>query len=484
VAGIMGGLESEVGESTTRILIESAWFNPSSIRQTARALSMNSEASQRFQRGADPEMAVYSCDRVAQLLHEICGADIAPGRIDLYPAPSPPIEITLRYARTNGLLGAVIPSDTQKSILERLAFTALQSDGTGCTVRVPGWRHDATREVDLIEEIARFYGYDEIPATVPRVRKTEAVFAPEELKTRALRRYLVSLGLTELMNLTFSSPEEMRRAGLTRESQNMVMLENPLSENASAMRASLIPNLLNTASLNCRRGSKRVNAFELGHIYLPNGDDVLPIEQARLGIVLSGTCQSEHWAGESAQVDFYDCKGILENIFDSVRLKPAFTKFGSDVFLEGHSAAVTIDKTVVAWFGKVRSEILERFDIAQDVYVAEVQLDSILCRKSEPTVFSPMSAFPPSLRDLAVLVDGAVTAQSIVECAKAAGGKFLQDVRLFDVYAGKQVPAGKKSVALNLVFQSHDRTLTDKDTQKAWGHILKALEEKCGATLR
>ncbi len=485
IAGVMGGIDSEVGENTRRILFESAWFAPSSIRKTARALGMNTEASQRFQRGADVEMAAWACDRVAQLASQICSAKVASGRIDSYPAPTEPIEISLRWTRTNALLGTVIAPDTQKAILERLSFKVTNSSDAACTIRVPSWRHDATREADLIEEVARMYGYDNIPATVPRVRKSEMVYAPEENKTRKLRRYLVSLGLTEMMNLTFSSPEEISKAGLGTSSDNLVMLQNPLAETSSAMRPSLIPSLLNAASLNIRRGARRLHAFEIGHVYRPSstGEDQ-PSESARIGIVLTGLREDEHWGREKSIVDIYDCKGVLENIFNQLRLTPIWSSFNTDTFTVGHAAKAEIDGVSAAWYGQVATDVLEKFGIEQDVFLAEVVLDKVLCKQSENVVFRPFSSFPPSMRDMALLVDTSVAAETLLDNVRKSAGKLLQDVRIFDVYAGKQVPVGKKSIALSLIFQSQERTLTDKDTQKAWDQILKSLQEKCGATLR
>ncbi|MBM3290300.1 MAG: phenylalanine--tRNA ligase subunit beta, partial [Candidatus Hydrogenedentes bacterium] len=265
VAGVMGGADSEVGESTQRVFLESAWFDPSSIRRTAKLLAMNTEASQRFQRGADPEMVVYAANRVARLVGEVCGGQVASGMLDVHPNPLPKREVNVRFARTNTLLGTEISAEDQCSILKRLHFSERSRNSEQVSFEVPVWRHDVAREADLIEEIARLYGYENIPVTVPRVRKTDTVFAPQEVATRKLRRYLASLGLTELMSLTFSSVDEIRRAGLGIADSEIVRLQNPLSETASAMRVSLLPNLLATASLNLRRGASQIRAFELGH---------------------------------------------------------------------------------------------------------------------------------------------------------------------------------------------------------------------------
>ena len=484
VAGVMGGADSEVGEGTTRILLESAWFDPSSVRRTAKALAMNTEASQRFQRGADPEMAEYAANRVTRLIGEVCQGQSARGMLDVHPNPLPKREISLRFDRTNVLLGTDISGDSQCSILERLYFAPVNKSTTDAHFSVPSWRHDATREADLIEEIARLYGYENIPSTVPRVRKADTVFAPLEVETRKLRRYLASIGLTEIMSLTFSSADDIRRAGLTIAPDQVVRLLNPLSETSSVMRVSLLPNLLATASLNIRRGTTQIKAFELGHVYLAQPQSQLPHEGARLGVVLSGTREDQHWGRPSAPIDIFDLKGIIENLLETRTADFEWRTEDAGPFEAGYSGVVESNGAALVRYGKVKPAVTGAFDIEQDVFLAEFDLDALLAGHADPKTFEAPSAFPPSLRDIAVLVDAAVPARAILDTARNAGGRMLRSLDVFDVYTGKPIPAGKKSVALGLVFQSAEKTLTDKDTQKAWDSILKALEKEFQATLR
>ncbi|MCC6797480.1 MAG: phenylalanine--tRNA ligase subunit beta [Candidatus Hydrogenedentes bacterium] len=484
IAGVMGGLDSEVGENTTRIILESAWFEPSSVRKTARTLAMNSEASQRFQRGADIEMAEFAANRAARLIHEITGAAIAPGAIDEYPRTRIDRTVNLRFARTNALLGTDISGDEQCSILNRLDFDTDKANEGTAEFRVPSWRHDVTREADLIEEIARLYGYENIPSTVPRVRKADTVFAPQEVATRRLRRYLASIGLTEHMGLTFSSLDEVRKSGVSVEKFNVVRLQNPLAETSSIMRVSLIPNLLELASLNLRRGVTQIKVFELGHVYHGVNGQAQPNEHARLGIVLSGLREVQHWGRERQALDIYDLKGVLESIFDDIGVTVTWGRSDSAAFDAGYSGTATYDPQEVARFGRVSSSVAKAYDLIQEVYLAEIDLDAVLKQTAEPRLFEAPSTFPPSLRDIAVVLDAAVPGLAVAEAAREAGGKLLRGVELFDIYTGKQVPAGKKSIALSLVFQSNEKTLTDKDTQKAWDNILKVLAQKFDATLR
>lgn len=484
IAGVMGGLDSEVGDSTTRIILESAWFEPSSVRKTARTLAMNSEASQRFQRGADIEMAEFAANHAARLIGEITGATIARGALDEYPRTRVDRTVSLRFARTNALLGTAISGNDQCSILNRLDFITNKTGGDTAEFRVPSWRHDVTREADLIEEIARLYGYENIPDTVPRVRKTDTVFAPQEVATRKLRRFLASIGLTEHMGLTFSSMDETRKSGVSIEESNVVRLQNPLAETSSIMRVSLIPTLLELASLNLRRGVTQIKAFELGHVYHGVKGQAQPNERARLGLVLSGLRESQHWGRARLPLDIYDLKGVLESVFDNVGVDVSYKREDYSEFDAGYSGTAAFGGNDIARFGRVASSVAKAFDLSQEVYIAEVDLDALLSKTADARTFEAPSTFPPSLRDIAVVLDAAVPGLAVAEAAKEAGGKLLRAVDLFDVYTGKPIPAGKKSIALSLVFQSNEKTLTDKDTQKAWDNILKALEQKFGATLR
>ncbi len=484
VAGVMGGHQSEVGEGTVNVFLESAYFNPVSIRQTARTLGMQTEASLRFQRGADPEMAEYAVDRAAGLMQELAGATVHPGKLDEYPAPLEPIGLTLRYDRANLLLGASVPPQDQRKYLENLGFTVLSEDGASCSVRVPLRRNDVSQEADLIEEVARLYGYENLPSNLPRVAATDDVFAPHDKKLRGLRELLVGLGLTEMMAMTFSSPSQVEQAGLDAAYLDMVTLENPISEKHATMRSSLIPGLLAAVSRNIRHGSPNVKAFELGPVYRPNPSAELPDQLTRLGVAFTGHESLQHWSRPGQPIDFYDLKGLVEAIFHWLSLDCTFaaTRFGP--MTPGHCGHVAVKEKPVGTLGQVSERILAGYDIEQPVYLAEIELDPLLDADVQQAGFQQIANFPPSLRDMAVLVDDNVPAGDLCAAAHRAGGKLLSRVDIFDVYTGKQVPAGKKSIALNLVFQSPKQTLTDKVTQKTWNKILKILQDTFQAELR
>jgi phenylalanyl-tRNA synthetase beta chain len=485
VAGVMGGADSEVGEGTVNIFLESAWFLPASVRKTARTLGLNTEASQRFQRGADPVMARYAVDRAAALMAQVSGAQVAPGVLDEYPAPLKPNEVTLRYARTALLLGVDVDHAEQRDILKRLGFEILEVGETSFTVRVPSWRHDVSMEADLIEEVARLHGYGNFPETVPRVRPMERTIAPEEYALQRLREYLVSLGLIETMNMSFSSPDELKRSRLDGDfAGDTVALQNPLAETQSTMRSTLVPGLLTTVSLNVRRGNQNLALFEVGPVYTAKTGDTLPVQEPRAAIVLSGFGSEKHWSRPLIPLDLYDIKGFSEAVFDFLGLRPAFTPLDSATFQADQAGAIEVNGERVGILGRVSDPVLKAFDIEQPVYLLELRLSSLLGSRAAAAQFQTIPKFPPSLRDLAVLVDTEVPAGTLLDTAKKAGGKLLKRVKIFDIYTGKQVPAGKRSVALALVFQSDERTLTDADTKGASDAILAALQKEHGAQLR
>jgi len=484
VAGVMGGADSEVGEKTANVFLEGAWFDPVSIRRTARALGMQTEASAHFQRGADIDMALYAVNRAAMLMQQLAGATIAPGVLDEYPRKTKEKTVTLRAARANLLLGTDIPAAEQCDILRRLGFEITASSEDTCTVRVPTWRHDVSQEADLIEEVARFYGYDKIGVTLPSIAPSEQVFAPQEARIRDLRRFLAAHGLTEFFNWTFSSPQEAKACGLEPDKLAMVALENPLSERQATMRSSLIPGLIANVSRNVRHGSTNIAGFEVGPVFVPVERQELPEEPKRAGIVLSGLNGDKHWSRAQAPVDFYDLKGVCEAVLEFFGIPGTFEEAESGTFQPGQCGAIVADGRRIGILGQVRPAILSALDVDQPVFLCEVDLEPLLETARPVPQFGEIPMFPPSRRDMAVMLDVSVPAGALVETARQAGGNLLKSVDIFDVYTGKQVAEGKKSVALSLVFQSDERTLTDKDTQKSWDRILKKLKKEFGAELR
>lgn len=486
IAGVMGGAQSEVGETTRNIFLESAFFDPITVRRTSRKLSLISESSQRFQRGADLDRTAWALDRAATLIQEYGGADVAKAAIDVYPTPAKPRQVTLRYARCNQFLGMDVPKDLQRGYLTGLGFRILDENDESCTVEVPLRRHDVAHEADLIEEVVRLHGYENCPSTLPRVRQNTQVFAPEDKRLRRLRRFLVGKGMTELYSWTFTNHDDLQKAKVPLpEGWSPVVLENPLSEKQALMRPTLLPTLLNTAAYNINRGNTDLVTFELGPVYGDLGGDQESVQHTNLGIMLSGNAESKHWSRDVRAVDLFDLKGIIEAVgvhFGKTLRLLADNEIGP--YQKGQSARIALGKDIIGHCGKIQKSVCGGYDVNGAVFAAEVTLDVLLQKTPKPAPFQEIPAFPKSLRDLAVVVDAQLPVGNLVETITKAGGKLLREVEVFDIYTGDQVDAGKKSVAFRLAFQSPEKTLTDKTIQKSMDGIVSQLDKQHGAILR
>ncbi|PCJ52629.1 MAG: phenylalanine--tRNA ligase subunit beta [Candidatus Hydrogenedentota bacterium] len=485
IAGIMGGADSEVGDDTVDLFIESAYFSPSSVRKTARTLGLNSEASQRFQRGADPDIVPLAADRVCELILECAGGELTSGTLGEYPKPIIIEPITLNFHRVEKVLGTNVSSETQLNILKTLGFSVTEPSEDDAIIHVPPRRHDATREADLIEEIARLFGFENIEPTLPRVRPVEARYAPSFQRHRDLRNHILSCGLTEFFNWTFTNRPDMEKAGLTKDIDTLILLENPLSEKQEGMRTSLLPGLLNTASFNLRKNRKSLSAFELGPVYTSSPNQENGLQHNELGIVLSGSAGEKFWGNPQHLLDIFDLKGIVEGIMANLSMDDfTISAAQRDSFADGACAEISLKGNVIGIMGQINLDVAQNFEIEHPIFIAILDTDKLLKSKQSTVVYQGTSDHPPSLRDLAVLVNDDIPAGDLIRAAQKAGGKNLAQVSIFDIYRGKQVEQGKKSVALSLIFQSKERTLTDKDTDKACNKIVKSMEHQFGAQLR
>lgn len=483
VAGVMGGADSEVENDTTTILLESAWFERRTVRRTSRVLSLTTEASQRFQRGADMNMVTYALNRASRLMQELADAEVAPGILDTWPEKRDNAPVTLRYHRTASHVGVPIPPADQKDYLQRLGFSLLSEDESSATFQVPAWRHDVHHEADLIEEVTRMYGYENIPVTMPPVRQSESVFAPQATPLKNFRRYLAGLGLTEVMNWSFGSADAMTKAGLNDNADRQLPLANPLSESYAVMRASLLPGLFGTAAYNAKRGRRDLQIFEQGPVYLTCPEEVLPHEPTHVAIFLSGSMPG-HWSHDERPLDFFDIKGRLEDIARFFKKELTLSEAESVGFQNGQYAEIKWRKKDLGYLGKVSAEVIRAFDLPENSYALEINLEPLLERPAAPEQFTAIPQYPASLRDLAVVVDKNLPAKELLATAKQAAGPLLASMEIFDVYSGKPLQADKKSLAFSFAFQSPERTLTDKDTQKAMDRIVARLQKEFGAELR
>ena len=485
IAGVMGGFDSEVGDDTVDILLESAYFNPSSIRKTSRTLNLISEASQRFQRGADIDIVQYAADRACRLIQEVAGGETLAGTIDNYPNPIDSVDIAHSFEEISQRIGTNVPHETQVNILESLGFSVSNQTDDTATVSSPPRRHDATRPADLVEEILRHYGFHNVPPTLPNIRPTNTVYAPNYKRLQDLRTQLTSIGLNEIYTWAFTSREDLQNAGLSDLLNTSILLQNPLSEKNELMRPTLIPSVLNVASQNIRKNSKNIRIFEMAPVYFNSEGSDDATQQDRLTICLSGNQNRDHWSHASEPADIYDLMGCVEKVADMLGMSElTFKQEDRPLYSVGESATIFARGNAIGHIGRIHKSVADKFDIEPEIYIAELQIAKLLPKKKNVAKFAEVPEHPPSLRDIAVVVDESVPAGDMRSSAAKAGGKLLQNVEIFDIFTGEQVAPGKKSVALNLTFQSHERTLTDKDTEKAWNKILKTLQHNFNAELR
>ncbi|MDZ7392411.1 MAG: phenylalanine--tRNA ligase subunit beta [candidate division KSB1 bacterium] len=479
IAGVMGGLNSEVSASTSRVLLESAYFAPQSIRRTSKALGISTESSQRFERGVDPNGVLFASERAAQLMVTLCDGKVAQGVVDVYPSPIAPKQINLRPQRVGHVLGADIPTKDCVRILTALGAEVEERNDV-LSVRVPTFRPDLEREVDLIEEVARVWGYDRIPArTVSTIEQARPQMFQDLLEERA-RQCLIGLGFFEAC--TISLLDSTRVAAFAREG-DLVRLKNPLSEEYSSLRPSLIPGLLQVCAYNVNRGAATVRVFEMGRCFSKTGEGYQ--EWKALGVVLTGLVRPRNWSAEHREVTLFDAKGLVEALCAFWRVPaPKFAPGNWRVCKQG-GLQVLVDGRPVVRFGQVTQEVLDHFDIERrQVFAIEVLLELVREYALRPAVYRPVPRFPHAPRDLSVVVDQRVHVEELLQAIRTFGGRILRDVQVVDLFLGKQIPPGKKSLTFSLTFQEEDRTLRDEEVDEAMDRIVNGLREKTGAVLR
>ncbi len=490
VAGVMGGLNSEISEKTTSIVLESAYFSPTSIRRTSKQLGLSTDASQRFERGIDPNGTVIAVRRAAALIAEFAGGKILAGVIDIYPKEISAREILLRISRTNKILGTDLNAADIEKYLSSIAIQVKMESTSAadsifvCTV--PTFRPDLLEEIDLIEEVARLHGYNNIEDKMVSAidfRNMHVTIAPV---ADAARSWFEANGFHETIS---NSMIDATTAEIF--SPHTVRILNPLSNEMSVMRPSLLPSMLQNIFFNQNHGTKDLRLFEIGKIYeqrgANGGNDPVPgfHEEERLGICISGKKQLRTWYNEDRIVDIFDIKGIVESLFLKILLdKIRFIYYDSSSSLTVQTIGIEINGTYSGYLGKVSSTLLQRFQIENDVYVAEINLASIKEQGRSFKQFFQLSKFPSVLRDLAFLVPKKIFVHDIETEIFKSGGSLLKQVTLFDVYEGKNLPENVKSVAFSLHFVPEEKTLTDSEIDAATTKIAEAIGLKFGAELR
>ncbi|ALC16729.1 phenylalanyl-tRNA ligase, beta subunit [Desulfuromonas soudanensis] len=491
LAGIMGGENSEIQPDTRDILLESAYFNPPTIRRTSKRLGIHTESSHRFERGADVDIVPLALDRAAALILQVAGGEIASGRIDNYPQKMGERKLRIEGRLTNEILGLKLELSEIQRLLRSIGLDAEPAPDApeeALQVIVPFSRHDLEREIDLVEEVARLNGYDRIPVTMPVSRMICHLSGGRQRGVARIRDAVVARGFSEVINYSFVSPTAWDRIALEAGDarRRTVKILNPLNEEQSVMRTSLVPSLLETVSRNLAYRTRDLQLFELRPVFLPRDGEELPDERRRLVMALCGRRAPEGWTQGGAMVDFYDLKGVVEDLLDYFRVdKVLWPVDAREPYLHpGKSCRIESAGALLGTLGEVHPVVLQNYDIDTPVYLLDLDIEAFLSVSRESEGFRPLSRFPDVSRDSALLVDESVTAQMLFDAVAAVRGKLVEDFVLFDLYRGKGVPEGKKSLAIRVRYRSLEKTLTEEEIAKAHGKIIRALEEKLGAEVR
>ncbi|MGO9622689.1 MAG: phenylalanine--tRNA ligase subunit beta [Desulfobaccales bacterium] len=482
LAGIMGGLDSEVALGTSQVLIESAYFNPATVRRTAKRLGLSTEASYRFERGVDPEGVIHALERAAQLMAEVGGGRVVGPRLDEYPAPLQHPRLGLRVSRANQVLGTDFSTETVAALLKRLHLPAVCLDREHLAVQVPSFRNDLLREVDLIEEIARLAGFGEIPVTLPRGQVDTRRPGPEARLRDQTRQLLLGLGFFEVINYAFQS-EHLEGLAAPSGAAPLV-LANPLSEEQAVMRTSLIPGLLDSLRRNTLQQAQDLRLFETAKVFLPQPGANLPREEAWLAGLMYGAREEVSWAVISREpVNFFDLKGVVESLLEGLQIPEVnFRPEALPPYLI-RGASVYAGPRKLGCLGEVAPEIGERLDLEGAIFVFNLALET-LAQAATPPLFSPLPRYPALYRDLALVLPEAVAAAQVSAALYRHGRPWLEEARLFDVYTGDQVPPGKRSLAFRLTYRDPERTLTDDLVNPHHQALVEALTRELKGELR
>ncbi|HEY5915442.1 MAG TPA: phenylalanine--tRNA ligase subunit beta, partial [Verrucomicrobiae bacterium] len=506
LAGIMGGQNTEIRANTVDVLVESAYFKPQNIRATSRKLDLRSESSYRFERGADLGISDWASRRAVQLIIETAGGALATGVVDAYPKPAEPKHVLLRHHKVKDLLGIDLSPEQIEGYLAQLDLTVVgrkpRPVGAGpgvaepATVRIPSFRVDLKRETDLIEEVARLYGVDRIPATPPRGAVGANAFDAVHDQYADARRILTGLGLDEAQGQTLISDAAAKLA-----SENFIPLANPLSSDMNVLRPSLLPGLLDILRHNLSRKNYEVALFELGRAFFrpeapapteksraKSDKAAAPVaEERRIAFALTGQRNPLFWSGDDreARFDLYDLKGFLDEFFDQFGVRGitfARRAASSPLFLE--SATIHLGRFLIGELGQVQPALAKRYDLRDAVLLAELNLDVMIARRNTGKSFRPLPAFPSIRRDVAMIVPEATSHESVLQAVRQAKPVNLEAVELFDVFRGKNVPAGQKSMAYAFTYRSPERTLTDAEANAAHEKVVAQLKQKLQAVIR
>jgi phenylalanyl-tRNA synthetase beta chain len=482
LAGVMGGSNTEINEKTVDVLIESAYFSPVNIRRTSKLLGLRSESSYRFERGADVNICDWASQRAAQLILETAGGKLAEGVVNVYPKPAEPKQITLHFSKSKDLLGIGISHAEQIGFLTKLGLPIAKQEPGECTFTIPSWRVDLKREVDLIEEVERLYGVEKIPATPPRGAIGFNAFDSIYDQIAEARRILTGLGLNEAQGQTLIAKSEVR----SQKPEEIVALANPLSSDMDVLRPSLLPGLIHSLRNNLSHKNYDVALFEIGCVFI--GQNGTAKEERRVAIAITGQRSPNFWSGDDRDAKFgdFDLKGIVEEFLEHFGVRGVtFTRRAENTAMFLESATIALGgKLPLGEMGQLSPALAKKYDLRDAVFLAELNLDQLLARRNPAKSFKPLPQFPSIRRDIAMLVPEATTHEAVLQTVRKTKPANLEAVELFDVFHGKNVPEGQKSLAYAFTYRSPEKTLTDAEVNAAHLKIVEAIKQHLGATVR
>jgi len=489
IAGVMGGLNSEIRDQTKTVLLESAYFEPTGNRRTSRKIGLETEASYRFGRGIDYGGCLTAADRAIQLIQELAGGRVVQGAADAYPLPIHPKPISLSIRKVNRTLGTEISGSAMKTYLEDLELNVrAEEDGDVLTVTPPSFRGDLEREIDLMEEIARLDGYERIPVTLPRGEPSSEQRPKDFSLERKAMEVLLHHGYHEVITYSFTSPATLDLINLPLDDprRKCVRILNPLTEDFSVMRTTLVPGLLDTARYNLSRKNSNLRIFELKRVYRSREGERLPRELKCLVGLATGWDVEPHWASPQRPTDFYDLKGLVEDLLDGLQIRGVeFRGVETIPYLHPRKAAeVVLGNEVLGVFGEVHPEVLGHYEIEGETFLFELDFEKMVEKAPEEKRFRPLPKFPAVYRDLSLVVDDTLEAQRVVDAIRGLEQPFIDEISLFDYYRGAPIPPGKKGVSYRIRYQAVDRTLTDEEVNEYHEKVISRLKEAFHAELR
>lgn len=489
LAGIMGGLESEVTEATTTVAFEAACFNGACIRRTSRAVGLHSEASGRFERGTDVTGTIRALDRAVQLLQEMGACTVTQGVVDVYPQQKETVFVEFAPEQINNRLGTELPAEKMVDILSKLYFKVTGPENSLYKVEVPTWRNDVTFMEDLSEEIARIHGFDNITSTTPRGTVMQGSQSPLQNFIDKAKNALSSFGMTEELSFSFTSSDMFDKMELPADSQlrQAIPILNPLTDEAPLVRTSLLASVLENAVRNLSRKNEDLKIFDVAPVFYPKALPLteLPREVVKVAGLMMGRRSAINWSTGNEVIDFFDAKGMVEQLLESLSISRYQVEAGEYMAMHpGKTALFKKGKEVIAAVGELHPQVAENLGITKKAYIFEMDILTLMKYAAEKNSYTALPKYPGMTRDLALLVDETVSSAELEKVISKNGGQYFKGVTLFDIYTGKQIAEGKKSMAFTMQFQSNDKTLTDAEADEGFNNIVAAVQKEFNAELR